>query len=280
MWSSPRRRGRREGDDDAAELEVPVLPLLMLLACDPKSSSPSNTDWPPAPGTAWQIQFTGDLDLSVEANVFDLDLFDSSDSTFATIHENNQRLVCYFSAGSTEDWRDDADQYPPSALGDPLDGWEGEWWVDIRDATVREILAARLDYAVERGCDAVDPDNVDGYQNENGLGLTAEDQLDFNLWLAEEAHARDLAIGLKNDLGQLDDLAEHFDFAVNEECHDYDECGLLSAFTADDKSVLNIEYVDDWADSDAKADEVCGQGPALDTLIKTLDLGPEWRPCD
>lgn len=256
-----------------------LLLLLLLLACDPASKGSSPT-WPPAPGAAWQIQYTGTLDPSVEADIFDLDLFDTNDSTFTTLHDNNQRIVCYFSAGSYEDWRDDADQYPPASLGDPLDGWEGEWWVDIRDPTVREILAARMDLAVERGCDAVDPDNVDGYQNQNGLGLTAEDQLDFNRWLADEAHARDLAVGLKNDLGQLEDLAEHFDFAVNEECHDYDECGLLSAFTADDKSVLNLEYVDDWADADDKADEVCGEGPALDTLIKTWDLGPEWRPCD
>lgn len=254
--------------------------LFFLLACDPKSATPSNPDWPPAPGTAWQIQYTGDLDLSVEANVFDLDLFDSSGSTFSAIHENNQRVVCYFSAGSYEDWRDDADQYPASALGDALKGWPGEWWVDVRDATVREILAARLDLAAARGCDAVDPDNVDGYQNDNGLALTADDQLDFNLWLAEEAHARDLAVGLKNDLGQLDELAEHFDFAVNEECHDYEECGLLSAFTDQGKSVLNIEYVDDWSDARARARQVCGEGPALDTLIKTWDLGPEWMPCD
>ena len=256
-----------------------LLALLALAACDPTSKSSSPT-WPPAPGAAWQIQFTGTLDLSVDADIFDLDLFNTNDSVFTALHDDDRRIVCYFSAGSYEDWRDDAGDYPAEALGDPLDGWEGEWWVDIRSEAVRDVLAARMDYAVERGCDAVDPDNVDGYQNDNGLGLTAEDQLDFNLWLSEEAKARDLAVGLKNDLGQLDDLAEHFDFTVNEECHDYDECGLLAAFTDQGKSVLNLEYVDDWADADDKADEVCGEGPSLDTLVKTWDLGPEWRPCE
>lgn len=255
------------------------LPLLLLLACDPSTKGSDASSWPPAPGAAWQIQFTGDLDLDVEANIFDLDLFDTNDSVFTTLHANDQRIVCYFSAGSYEDWRDDAGDYPDEVLGDPLDGWEGEWWVDIRSEELRAILAARLDYAVERGCDAVDPDNVDGYQNDNGLDLSAEDQLDFNLWLSEQAHARGLLVGLKNDLGQLDELAEHFDFAVNEECHDYDECDLLAAFTDAGKSVLNLEYVDDWADAEDKAGEVCGEGPELDTLIKTWDLGPEWLPC-
>lgn len=235
--------------------------------------------WPPVPGSTWQIQYSGTLDLTLDVSLYDLDLYDTSDDDLQTVHDGGGHVICYFSAGSYEDWRDDADQYPTEAIGEPLDGWEGEWWVDVRNETVRSILAARLDTAVERGCDAVDPDNVDGYQNDNGLSLSADDQLDFDRWLAAEAHGRDLLIGLKNDLGQVESLAEDFDFAVNEECVDYDECDVLDAFTSADKPVLHIEYVDDWSDARAKAREVCGVGPDLDTLIKTWDLGPEWKAC-
>lgn len=45
-------------------------------------------------------------------------------------------------------------------------------------------MGRRLDKAVTRGCDGVEPDNVDGYTNHNGLGLTAADQLSYNIWLA------------------------------------------------------------------------------------------------
>lgn len=45
-------------------------------------------------------------------------------------------------------------------------------------------MGRRLDKAVSRGCDGVEPDNVDGYTNHNGLGLTAADQLSYNKWLA------------------------------------------------------------------------------------------------
>lgn len=45
-------------------------------------------------------------------------------------------------------------------------------------------MRRRLDKAVSRGCDGVEPDNVDGYTNHNGLGLTAADQLTYNKWLA------------------------------------------------------------------------------------------------
>jgi hypothetical protein len=83
---------------------------------------------------------------------------------------------------------------------------------------------------VEARCDGVEPDNVDGYANDNGLGLTAEDQLDFNRFLAREAHARELSVGLKNDLDQIDELVGDFDWLLNEECHANGECEALTPF--------------------------------------------------
>jgi hypothetical protein len=38
-----------------------------------------------------------------------------------------------------------------------------------------------------KGCDALEPDDVDAYQNDSGFPL-AEDQLPFNVWIANEAH--------------------------------------------------------------------------------------------
>lgn len=43
------------------------------------------------------------------------------------------RLILDFSAGTQEDWRDDADDFPQEALGEPLGDWEGEVWVDINN---------------------------------------------------------------------------------------------------------------------------------------------------
>jgi hypothetical protein len=144
---------------------------------------------------------------------------------------------------------------------------------------VRELMAERLDLAVERGCDGVEPDNVDGYANDNGLGLNATEQLSYNRFLADEAHAHGLSVGLKNDLDQLDDLHPWFDWGLNEECLAYDECERLRVFTDQGKAVFHVEYIDDWADAAALADEACGRAPFLDSLIKTWDLGEEWLNC-
>jgi hypothetical protein len=273
--------------------------LLLLLACSPDPACPEgqvlqdgacvpyqagdpvpcDDCWHPSPGTTWQIQYTGALDTGVEVQMFDLDLFDSPDRALSSLHDAGRAVICYFSAGSYEDWRDDAGDFPASALGDPLDGWEGEWWLDIRDPMVREIMEARLDAAVERGCDGVDPDNVNAYTNDSGFALTATDQLSYNRFLADAAHSRGLSVALKNDVEQIEELEPWFDFQVNEECASYDECGLLAPFTGAGKAAFHIEYVDDWEDAEARAAEVCGVGPNLDTLLKTWELGPEYLAC-
>lgn len=249
------------------------------LAGDPL---PSGDAWRPSPGTSWQWQLTGTVDPSQvpEVQMVDLDLFDVPASTVAALQAQGRVVVCYLSAGSWEDWRPDAADFPEAAIGDPLDGWEGEAWLDIMDPTVRELMQARLDLALAQGCDAVEPDNVDGYANRNGLGLNATEQLDFNRFLADEAHRRGLSIGLKNDLDQLEELEPWFDWALNEECLSYDECERMAVFTERDKAVFHVEYVDDWADAPGLASEICGQAPELDTLVKTWDLGAEWLACD
>ncbi len=234
--------------------------------------------WTPPPGTTWQWQLTGDIDTSIDVAMYDIDLFDAPDSILDALHGEGRVVICYFSAGSHEDWRPDAAEYPAEAIGDPLDDWPGERWIDIRHPGVRTILAARLDLARERGCDGVEPDNVDGYSNATGFPLTAEDQLDFNRFLATAAHERALSVGLKNDLEQIPELVDDFDWALDEECMSYDECDLLLPFIDAGKAVFHVEYVDDPADGPALADSVCPETEPLgfSSLIKTWDLDA-WR---
>lgn len=84
----------------------------------------------------------------------------------------------------------------------------------------------RMQRCKDKGFEALDPDNVDGYANDNGMGLTPEQQITYNKWLAQTGHDLGLAVGLKNDLDQLGDLVNDFDFFVNEQCAKYKECNL------------------------------------------------------
>ncbi|NMB77356.1 MAG: endo alpha-1,4 polygalactosaminidase [Myxococcales bacterium] len=237
------------------------------------SGDPGKTVWRPAPGTNWQWQLSGTIDTSFDVVMYDIDLFETPAATIADLHAAGRIVICYFSAGSYENFRPDKDDFPPEILGEVMDGWPDERWLDVRAQALRPIMQRRLDLAVQKGCDGVEPDNVDGYQNNSGFPLTAADQLAYNRFLASEAHARNLSVGLKNDLDQVPQLVADFDWALDEECFAYDECDTLLPFIRAGKAVFQVEY-----GSASLAATVCPQANALnfDTLIKNLDLDA-WR---
>lgn len=236
--------------------------------------SSSTTPWVPKPKTRWHWQLTGSLQVAPGAEMVDLDLFETSASTIANVRASGQRVICYFSAGSREDWRPDASQFNASDYGNALDGWPGERWLDTRSNNVRQIMKARMALAVNKGCDGVEPDNVDGYANSSGFSLTEATQIDYNRFLAKEAHARGLSVGLKNAVDLVPDLVNDFDWALNEECLAYSECSTTQPFIAAGKAVFHVEYVDSSSQGAGKKSSVCGQPSAagFSTLIKTWDL--------
>jgi hypothetical protein len=224
-----------------------------LSACDSTLSTPapvsvtqpesSPPHWLPPLSASWQIQYTGAIDISLPVDIYNLDLFDTSPETIADLHARGVKVICYFSAGSFEDWRPDAGDFPASILGNDLDGWPGEKWLDIRNLQVlAPLMLERIILAAQKGCDGVDPDNVNAYTNDSGFPLTAEDQITYNIFLSNAAHQKGLGIGLKNDLEQVTMLLPFFDWALNEECFYYKECDLLLPFVNAGKSVFVIEY--------------------------------------
>lgn len=228
--------------------------------------------WHPRPGTTWQIQYTGDLDTSLKVDAYNIDLFDIKESTIKDLHGRGIKVICYFSAGSYEDWRPDARQFPKSVLGSNMTGWKGEKWLDIRKLDLlRPIMKARIDLAAQKGCDAVDPDNVEGFENKSGFPLKYGDQIAYNKMIADLAHKAGLAVSLKNDLSQVDDLVDYFDFQVNEECFEYDSCQDLIPFIEQNKPVFNIEYK-------VPTKSFCAQANKMnfDSLRKKLELDA-WR---
>jgi hypothetical protein len=98
-------------------------------------------------------------------------------------------------------------------------GWPGEQWLDIRRLDILgPIMTARLDLVSPRDSTGSNRTMSTGYLNTTGFPLSYQDQLTYNRWLAESAHARRLSIGLKNDLERVTDLVTAFDWALNEQC--------------------------------------------------------------
>src|SRR5688572_24896867 len=58
--------------------------------------------------------------------VYEIDLFDSDQFTIDALHAAAGYVICYFSAGSFEDWRTDVAQFPQDVIGRDYQGWPGE----------------------------------------------------------------------------------------------------------------------------------------------------------
>jgi hypothetical protein len=121
--------------------------------------------WQPAVGTKWQIVISQPVDTSVsvapsDADVWDIDLFYATAEDVSAIKSQGKKVICYFSAGSAENWRPDYSSFQQSDIGSGLEGWEGENWLNIRSSSVLDVMKSRIQMAADKGCDAIDPDNM------------------------------------------------------------------------------------------------------------------------
>jgi len=55
----------------------------------------------------WQWQLQGKINQSYNVDVYDVDLFDTPTSTIRSLQRKGIKVICYFSAGTYEGWRDD-----------------------------------------------------------------------------------------------------------------------------------------------------------------------------
>lgn len=241
----------------------------------PTPTPVSGTWWKPAPGLSWDIQYSGTINFNLPVQVMNIDLFDTPADKIAALQARGVKVICYFSAGSYEDWRPDAKNFPSSVRGKNLDGWPGENWLDAGNLSVlMPIMTARMDIAVQKKCDALDLDNMDIYLQNSGFSISYAQNLAYAKTLTKEAHKRNLAIGLKNNLEQIKDLVDDYDFAVNEQCHYFKECSYLKPFVEKGKAVFGIEY-------ELSTSNFCSQANAnnFDFLRKNLNLNQAREAC-
>ena len=209
------------------------------------------------PGTSWQWQLDGSAidetvldEVSNPKKMFDIDLFAADVAAIRRLHAKGIAVICYMETGAWESYRPDASRYPEEVLGNHVEGFPDERFVDIRQVDLLlPILEARLDTAASKGCDGIEPDLDDTYSGyDTGFPLTQAHQLAFNRAVADAAHARNLSIGLKNGAspdGSFERaMAQFTDWALNEECNTFDECSGYSVFIDQDKAVFQVEYIE------------------------------------
>ncbi len=182
--------------------------------------------------------------------MFDVDLFDArpghvNGGVIGRLQAKGIVVVCYLDTGAWESYRPDAARFPRSVIGSST-GWEGERWLDLRRNSwpkFAPIIWKRLDLAKRLGCDGVEPDQNNAVGNRPGFPITPADQKAWYLEVARQAHRRGLSVGMKNGLDSIDrETVAAFDWALNEQCFQYDECARLRPFTKTGKAVFQVEY--------------------------------------
>jgi Glycoside-hydrolase family GH114 len=218
---------------------LPCLVALALLAPDTAGAY-----WVPPANATWQWQLSVPVDQTVDAEIYDIDLFTNEASVVAALHAQGRHVVCYMDAGTWEAERPDEKDFPPSVLGSKDENFKPEErWLDIRQLSILEpIMTKRLELCKAKGFDGVEADNIEGWENESGFPITEADQLVYNEWLAGEAHKLGLSIAMKNDVEQTKELQPFFDWDLTEECAGLKECSFLKPFQEAHKAIWSVEY--------------------------------------
>lgn len=264
------------------------------------STKSKKTVWKPALVTSWHWMIDHPLDLNnpkdmgledpngkkltfAPPTVYDIDWEMNSAKTVQALHAMNKKVICYVDVGAFENYRPDARKFPKTVIGKPDGHWEGSYWLDIRRLDVLlPIMRDRFQVCKTKGFDAIEPDEVDGYANDSGFNLSYNDQLRYNRAIADLAHSLGLSVGLKGNIEQVPDLWPYFDWTLNEQCFEFDECAVLSKyFLANGKAVFNVEYDDLYSGYRAKSTEFCPKANAakFNSMKMPLELsGGRW-PC-
>jgi hypothetical protein len=75
-----------------------------------------------APGMSGQWQLTGKVDVDVEAQVFDVDLFNTDASIVSALHARGRTVICYLDAGAWEPSGPTRASFPPPSEGTSIRG--------------------------------------------------------------------------------------------------------------------------------------------------------------
>ncbi|KAJ3317487.1 hypothetical protein HDU76_001157, partial [Blyttiomyces sp. JEL0837] len=224
-------------------------------------------------------------DLLAPVAIYDGDI--DGGLNVAAAKTKGYKVVCYVNVGSLENdpsFRPDYSKFPASVIGNSYPGWD-ERFLDIRSSIVRMKNA---------GCDGIEPDNTDSYTYDTGFGLTAQNALDYVMWISTTVHNLNMAVGLKNNQDLLNStptittqIVGATDFALLESCYKQNICAQSQPYIKAGKPVFDIEYTDAGAGGcdtipATSISTMCAsmtKSYQFETFVKDCNLGNGYSPC-
>lgn len=232
----------------------------------------------PTVGSTWSNIAWGYKD-DTSGHVIDTDMFNTDESKIGKYKNEGHYVICYIDVGSTEKGRPDTAQLEPYTTKS-YDGFEGEKWLDITSwQEFKSVMEKRFEMAKSKGCQGIEADNTDCYNNNCVSGVSKEDlikyQIEYLEWIATTIHKKGMTVALKNtdDLIEKYNLADKFDYAINEQCENYGECNHYDSFFAKNKAVFGVNY--------KSKDSVCNNEYVNDKkiMMKYKAGGDKWGNC-
>lgn len=252
---------------------VAALSMAALAACGDSGSTEPERSVPLPPANAhFDYHIAGDYELVGDTEIVSRDWFEGEPV-------NDAYSICYVNAFQTQsedpnlERPDETSAWPKalvlSALADDPN-WTGEYLIDLSTRDLRaqaaDWVAGMVSVCGEKGFDAVEFDNLDSWTRfaeepsiQAKVTFDRDDAVAFATLVTTHAHGLGMAVGQKNTIELIDDGGAQqigFDFAVTEECGQYDECERYA--TAYQDRVLDIEYTDDGFEAacDALGDRI------------------------
>ncbi|MGW1715902.1 endo alpha-1,4 polygalactosaminidase [Streptomyces sp. NPDC002156] len=229
----------KDGDSQPPSAAASPSPSLSPSTSPAARASATAVTLPPK-DVPWDYQIGGAYPLPTGVRVVSRSYEDASAQGAYNICNINAFQV---EKGAEGDWSPDL--LLRDANGDVVydQDW-GEAVLDIRTDAKRQRVAARLDTWIDEcaagGYKAVEPDNYDSFTRFPEY-LTADQAKALMKLLVAHAHGKGLAVAQKNTAELLRDRGSvGLDFAIAEECGQWDECGEFA--DAFDNNVLVVEY--------------------------------------
>jgi hypothetical protein len=206
------------------------------------ASSPEKPYVPPN-DVSWDARLDDAVDIDEPVDLFYLDAELQPDNDLAALQAAGRHYLCYLSAGTFEDFRDDAGDFPAAVLGNDAP-FRGERWLDVRALEVREIMAKRVASLAAKGCASVPPSSLAVYAVDSGFSITQSDVLDYARFLAERIHGAGMSAGLSAPAELTAELWPSFDFGLAIDCLAKSQCSEFGVFEQANKPVLHVEFGD------------------------------------
>jgi hypothetical protein len=264
------------------------------------------------PGEAknWDIQISAPFDFDTPRTMMIVDLWDSvpmatpltySDgssaisvpqgarsSTISTLEAKDTVVICRVGLGGVNTSDPDFSKFPTAAVGTvatPFDANDRYLDLSMRDAW--SVFAfAHVKLAKDIGCDGIEPYLVDHDTNDTGFTTNPADLIAWAKSVAQEAHAQELSVGLRNGTSvpsHVDSLDVDFDWHLVERCGEFQECDQPKVFLDARKAVFTIEYTTSVSGATQDTGPLCTaeiQNNLRDGIVKDVALTSARTSCE